>query len=210
MRYFSTTSASYFTVRAVGFYPSLRVATTLASRVSWVLDLSIEQSELVALYLNGNTMPEQMWNSFTPSEQKVCKDLMDWWTVSSDEDFKKKAFVAINLNEGKSAVIVAKRTTTLDSISYENGSRRKTTWVNATLDDVQQINSESTKFAEASTVSAAEKAIPKPCAKAPSPWSDFLSPLMAKAIMGDYYSVESDGFPSVEQMLKDLEGKTPF
>lgn len=146
MRYFQTSSASVTTVRIVGFYPSKRVAMTLATKLGYVLQLNEAQTAIVALYLHGCYVGNEAWNSFTPKEQEVVKDLLNWWVVDNDGEFNKGSFVAINLNEGRSVVIVAKQTLTLNGISFDDAGKKVTTWARATLDDVTQINSEMATF----------------------------------------------------------------
>jgi len=159
MRYFHTNSATFFTVRRVGFYPSLRQARTLATKLGYVLELNPAQIELVTLCLHGQTMSDEAWYSFTPKEQEVIAGLMSWWSVDSAEEFEKNSFIAINLNEGRTVAIVAKTTETLDSISYENGNRKRTSWVPATLGDVNEINSQSQLLASAETFGLDTKAL---------------------------------------------------
>ena len=161
MRYYSTQCASVKTVRKVGFYPSERVAKTLATQLQFVLGLNDFQTDVATALLSHGSYPgREEFGEFTPAELKVITNLRDWWAVESIELFREKAFVMVDLNEGKCVVVVASDTMVLDELKFVGNSRR-VKWAKASEMDVKALESESKIEAQASAFETSEEKLKK-------------------------------------------------
>jgi hypothetical protein len=136
MRNFSTAAATLETVRKVGFYPSERIASRLAAKIGYVLELNPSQVNLLSSALShGITDHCEELGGYTPSEMRVIRDFSNWWSVTSTDDLDQKSFVVCCLNTGRSLVVVSKRSVTLNEIRFVR-EWQVTSWRTAVKQDV--------------------------------------------------------------------------
>jgi hypothetical protein len=130
MKYYSNTSMSVTTVRTQGFYPSCAVAAKLATKVAWVIQEEKNEDMVKAIassYSHGfyphhfsDAVPPKEDLAFygirtrirllTPAEQDIVMGVLNWWTMDEDTPGSDaKAYVAVNLNNGRSLCLFSSR-----------------------------------------------------------------------------------------------------
>lgn len=135
MKYFTSNAVTITTLRKAGYYPSQTVASRLATKIAWVIEA--EKSAAMVQAISGclhsgfpvdegdchnscGNFPQETIDEFngcrrpvldlTPSEQTIIKDLIAWWSATEvDAEYAQKAFLAINLNAGRTLCVADRR-----------------------------------------------------------------------------------------------------
>lgn len=108
MRYYSNSATSVTTVRKTGHYCSTRVASFLAKRFAYLFE-NEQYTSMIALYLAGDQQGWEMCvTHLTPAEYSIVDSFGCWWAcedIAGEVPVFEKAFVACNLNAGRTLVI---------------------------------------------------------------------------------------------------------
>ena len=117
MRYYSTYCAAMSVVRKEDYYMSVQTARRVTKKLGYVLELTPSQMEKVVVQLTRGQDDmfferiDDRCEGFTPAELGVIRNLMSWYAYEYNGTGENPAFVACNLNAGRSLVISEGRKT---------------------------------------------------------------------------------------------------
>lgn len=107
MRIFTSLSLTYSVARDTGYWLSKRQATPIANRLRKVLDLTEHQRALVAGYLRGSCVQEELEMKFAPNDLAAVTGFMAWYGAEYTCPPGKSnlvSYVVANLNSGSICV----------------------------------------------------------------------------------------------------------